>query len=112
MKVLLIIVLLAVIINAQSPELEACLEKKCPDQYKKCKATSGCESKLRKCADKCGEKLNQTCWTLCLGLPGAAANVALCAVNQGCIASMSKTDRAALTLMQAIYMKNSNIKAQ
>ena len=109
MKVILLIVLLAAVINAQSPELIACIEKNCPDQYKKCEAAKGCKDKLEKCAVKCGEKLNQTCWTLCLGLPGTAANVALCAVNKGCIANMSKVDRAALTLMQAISMKNSII---
>ena len=112
MKVILLIILLAIVINAQSPALIECIEKGCPDQYKKCKAASGCEAKLEKCAAKCGEKLNQTCWTLCLGLPGAAANVALCAVSAGCIKNMSKVDRAALTLMQAISMKKSNIRAQ
>ena len=37
-----------------------------------------------------------------MGLPGAAANVALCAVNQGCLANVSKLDKAGLNLMQAI----------
>lgn len=108
MKVLIIAILLVALINAQSPELVKCIEEKCPDQYAKCKAKSGCEDKLNKCATKCGEKLNQTCWTLCLGLPGAAANVCLCAVNQACISNVSKADLMGLTLMQAI----NNIKSQ
>lgn len=102
MKLIILTIVLFAIINAQSPELVECIEKRCPDQYSKCKATKGCEDKLKKCADKCGEKLNQTCWTLCLGLPGTTANVALCAVNQGCIANVSKADRLGLTLMAAI----------
>ena len=105
MKAFIIAVLLVAIVYAQSPELVQCIEKNCPTQYDKCKKTKGCEDKLNKCAAKCGEKLNQTCWTLCLGLPGAAADVALCAVNKGCISSISKYDRIALTLMQAILMK-------
>ena len=102
MKAILVLLVLVALIAAQSPELVKCIEQKCPDQYKKCKATSGCEAKLNKCAAKCGEKLNQSCWTLCLGLPGAAANVALCAVNQGCIASVTAADRLGLTIMDAI----------
>lgn len=99
--------LLLAVAFTQSDALVKCIEQKCPDQYKKCKAAKGCEDKLRKCAEKCGEKVNQTCWTLCLGLPGAAANVALCAVNNGCIANASKADRVALNLMAAIetYME-------
>ena len=102
MKLIFLAFLLFALVFAQSPELIACIEAKCPDEYKKCKATSGCEDKLKKCATKCGEKLNQTCWTLCLGLPGAAANVALCAVNKGCISSVSDIDTFGLTLMAAI----------
>ena len=102
MKWVLLLIVLVALINAQSPELVKCIEDKCPEEYKKCKAKSGCEDKLNKCANKCGEQLNQTCWTLCLGLPGAAANVAICAVNQGCISSISKADRLGLTLMGAI----------
>ena len=105
MKVLLVTLILVALIAAQSPELEKCLKDKCPTEYNKCLATKGCEDKLKKCADKCGEKLNQTCWTLCLGLPGAAANVALCAVNKGCISNVSKWDRMGLTLMQAISLR-------
>lgn len=102
MKIIVFLCLIFALTFAQSPELMECIERQCPDQYAKCKATSGCEDKLKNCAKKCGEKVNQTCWTLCVGLPGAAANVALCAVNQGCIANVSKFDKAGLNLMQAI----------
>ena len=68
-----------------SPELEKCLNERCADQYNNCKNTSGCADKMEKCAAKCGEKINQTCWTFCIGTPGAAANLANCAVNQKCI---------------------------
>ena len=112
MKAIIVAILLVAIINAQSPELVKCIEEKCPDEYAKCKKASSCESKLEKCANKCGEKLNQTCWTLCLGLPGTAANVALCAVNKGCITNMSKVDRLALSLMQTISLKQTNIMSQ
>lgn len=113
MKVIVFAFLLIAFVFAQSPELMACIEQKCPDQYKKCKATSGCEDKLKKCAQKCGEKVNQTCWTLCLGVPGAAANVALCAVNQGCISNASVVDRAGLSLMNAISnFESKNLQSQ
>lgn len=102
MKAILVFLLLVAIIFAQSTDLIACIEKNCPDQYAKCKSTSGCEDKLRKCADKCGEKVAQTCWSLCLGLPGAAANVALCAVDKKCLANVSKFDKVSLTLLSAI----------
>lgn len=102
MKVILFTLLLVALVFAQSPALTECIEKKCPEQYTKCKSSSGCEDKLRKCANKCGEKIAQTCWTLCLGITGAATNVALCAVNQGCITNASAIDRAALTLMHVI----------
>lgn len=102
MKVILVVLLILGLAFAQSPELVKCIEERCPDQYKKCKATSGCEAKLNKCAGQCGEKVNQTCWTLCLGLPGAAANVALCAVNQGCISNVAKIDKVAMNLMTAV----------
>jgi|688.fasta_scaffold111835_1 hypothetical protein len=103
MKAIILALLLIVLAIAQSPEVLSCIEKKCPDQYKKCLATNGCEAKLKKCAGQCGEQLNQTCWTLCIGLPGAAANVALCAVNNGCISSVSKIDMIGLNLMQAVH---------
>jgi hypothetical protein len=108
MKAILFAFLLVAFVFTQSPELIQCLQNKCPDQYKKCLATSGCEDKLRKCAAKCGEKVNQTCWSLCLGVPGAAANVCLCAVNQGCITNSSVLDRVGLTLMNAISNFESN----
>ena len=109
MKAILIVLLLVALTLAQSPELVKCIEGKCPDQYKKCKSTKGCEDKLNKCANKCGEKLNQSCWTLCLGLPGAAANVCICAVNQVCIASVSVADRLGLNLMDFI---NANLQQE
>lgn len=102
MKVIVALLLLLALAVAQSPELRACIEERCPDQYKKCKSTSGCEAKLEKCAKQCGEKVAQTCWTLCIGLPGAAANVCTCAVNQKCITNVSKIDRVGLNLMEAI----------
>ena len=109
-KIILVLLFLVAIGFAQSPALVECIEKKCPDQYKKCKSASGCEAKLKKCADKCGEKLNQSCWTLCLGLPGAAANVCLCAVNQGCISKMTLLDRIALQAMNVL--DNANLRSQ
>ena len=102
MKVFITLMLLLALVFAQSPELRACIEQKCPDQFTKCKGTSGCEAKLEKCAKQCGEKVAQTCWTLCLGTPGAAANVCLCAVNQGCLSKVSKLDTIGLNLMGAI----------
>jgi hypothetical protein len=102
MKLIVLAFLLLALVFAQSPALLECIEKRCPDQYAKCKAASNCENKLKNCAAKCGEKLNQSCWTLCIGLPGAAANVALCAVNQGCISNASQVDTIGLTLMAAI----------
>ncbi len=50
MKAILFALFLIVLTLAQSPELLKCIEDKCPDQYKKCKAASGCEAKLKKCA--------------------------------------------------------------
>lgn len=54
MKYLALIAIFLALAFAQSPALKACIEQKCPDQYAKCKATSGCEDKLKKCATKCG----------------------------------------------------------
>jgi hypothetical protein len=102
MKVFVVLCLVLALAFAQSAALTKCIEDKCPDQYKKCKATSGCEAKLKKCAEQCGEKIAQTCWTLCIGLPGAAANVCTCALNQKCITNVSKFDQVGLNLMQAI----------
>ena len=50
MKAVIFALMLIVLTLAQSPELVDCIEKKCPDQYKKCKDTKGCEDKLKKCA--------------------------------------------------------------
>jgi hypothetical protein len=102
MKYILLAMLLLATVFAQSPELIKCIAERCPDQYAKCKATNKCEDTLNKCANQCGEKVNQTCWTFCLKLPGPAANVAVCAVNQGCIANVAKTDVIGLNLMGAI----------
>ena len=109
-KIILVLLFLVAIGFAQSPELVKCIEQQCPDQYKKCKSTSGCEKKLNSCAAKCGEKLNQSCWTLCLGLPGAAANVCLCAVNKGCIKNMTVLDRISLQAMN--ILDNANLRSQ
>ena len=103
MKAIILALLLIALAIAQSPELEQCIKDKCPDQYKKCEAAGGCKDKLKKCAEKCGEKVAQTCWTLCIGVPGAAANVCTCAVNQGCIKNASKIDMIGLNLMQAVH---------
>lgn len=46
--------MLIVLTLTQSPALVKCIEERCPEQYKKCKAKSGCEDKLNKCATKCG----------------------------------------------------------
>ena len=93
---------------APSPDLEKCIEEKCPNEYSKCKATRGCEDKLNKCEARCGAKYDQACWTLCLGIPGAAANVCICSVNKGCIPKVSELDRIGLTLMQVV----NNVKTQ
>lgn len=109
MKFVILLLVLFVFIKADPfDDMKACIEQRCPDQYKKCMATSGCEAKLRKCADKCGLQLNQTCWTFCIGVPGAAASAATCAVNQKCIQSASKLDSIGLNIMTAI----DNIKSQ
>lgn len=102
MKFILLAMLLVALTFAQSQELRDCIEAKCPEQFKKCKATSGCEAKLEKCAAKCGEKIAQTCWTLCLGVPGAAADVCVCAANAKCLGSASKLDVVGLNLMAAV----------
>ena len=109
MKLLLLLVVLLAVIKADPfDDMKACIALKCPDQYAKCMKASGCEDKLRKCADKCGLKVDKTCWTFCIGLPGAAANAASCAVNQKCIESSSKLDSIGLNIMSAI----DNIRTQ
>jgi hypothetical protein len=102
MKVFIVLLALIVLLTAQSAALKKCIEERCPDQYAKCLKAKGCEDKLNKCATKCGEKVDVGCWTLCLGLPGAAANVATCAVNQKCLANVSIVDTVGLNLMTAI----------
>ena len=84
-KFLLFVLCMFVLVSSVDPVLEKCLQDKCPDQYSKCQKTSGCEDKMNKCLAKCGAKVDKTCWTLCIGLPGAAANLATCAANQKCI---------------------------
>lgn len=84
-KFILLALCLLAFANSQSPALVDCLNLKCPDQYNKCKATIGCEDKLKKCATKCGDNGNQTCWFSCISTPGVAYNVAKCGVIQGCI---------------------------
>jgi hypothetical protein len=103
MKAIFLALLLVAVAIAQSPALRQCIKDKCPDQYDKCLKASGCEAKLEKCANQCGEKVAVSCWTLCIGIPGAAANVCTCAVNQGCLANVSKIDMIGLNLMQAVY---------
>jgi hypothetical protein len=87
-SIILVIALFAAVFAfplIKDSDLEVCIKQRCPDQYKKCENTKGCEDKLHKCEDKCGAKVAVSCWTLCIGTPGAAANVATCAVNQGCL---------------------------
>lgn len=88
--ILFVLALIAVAFSTsliQDSDLEICIQKRCPDQYQKCLNTKGCKDKLEKCEAKCGAQVDVSCWTLCIGLPGAAANVATCAVNQGCLKS-------------------------
>lgn len=80
MKVILLAVILAFAF-AQSPELVECIESRCPDAYKKCLAATGCEDKVKRCAEKCGEVYDFSCWSGCVGLFGKATNVCVCAVN-------------------------------
>ena len=91
-------------------ELKKCISERCPKQYAACLKNGKCEAKLEKCADKCGVKVDQTCWTFCIGLPGATADCAVCAVNQGCIANASLLDRIALNAIQAV--SNANLRSQ
>ena len=80
----IIIVLLALIILTVA-DLRECIQERCPDQFQKCEDKSGCEDSLWKCEAKCGAAFNPICWTFCLGGPGVAADVAICANNQGCL---------------------------
>jgi hypothetical protein len=104
--VLLLLVALALAFKADpsTPEeitaLKKCIAEKCPDQYAKCLKAAKCEKKLTDCAYKCGTTSdNQSCWTLCIGLPGATANAAICALKQGCVSKPSGADLLGLTLM-------------
>ena len=54
MKIILVLALIVALTFSQSPALVKCIEDRCPEQYAKCKKTSGCEDKLNKCATKCG----------------------------------------------------------
>lgn len=88
---LLIPVALVGLVSAQTfDDVQKCIYERCPTEASKCDAT--CEAKLRKCADKCGLKVNQTCWGGCVGLFGPATNVALCAANKGCLAASEEAE--------------------
>lgn len=94
MKVVLALLCLFIAVNSfdiskfapEPNDLESCIAERCPTEFAKCKSTSGCEDKLKKCEAKCGAKVDYTCWSFCIGTPGAAANVCNCAVKQGCLA--------------------------
>lgn len=87
MKLILPLLGLLGLVSAQTPfdKVKQCIYERCPSQAAKCDAA--CEKKLEQCADKCGIKVDQVCWGGCVGLFGPATNVALCAANQGCLAS-------------------------
>jgi hypothetical protein len=68
-----------------SDKLAQCGKEKCPTQYSKCESTAGCADKIDNCANKCGEKVNQICWTGCVGITGPASALALCVANAGCL---------------------------
>lgn len=102
MKAIILAMMLLAFAFAQSQALIDCIEEKCPDESAKCKKTSGCEDKLYKCVKKCGEKVAQTCYALCLGVSGPSVDVCLCAVNKKCITNVSKADVVALNLIGAI----------
>lgn len=88
-KFILLALCLLVLANSQSAALMECIQQKCPDQYATCKAKSGCEDTLKKCVNQCGERINQTCYTFCVGVTGPASALCLCAVNQKCITNVS-----------------------
>ena len=86
--ILFLIALIAVAFSSgflQETDLEKCIQQRCESEYNKCLNTKGCKDKLEKCEAKCGAKVAVSCWTLCIGTPGAAANVANCAVKAGCL---------------------------
>lgn len=67
---------------ADFPDMEKCIEEKCPDQYSACMNKSGCRDDLERCANKCGTGVNIFCWSGCLGcISCPSANAAVCAVN-------------------------------
>ena len=87
-SIILFIALIAIVFSygfGADEELRKCIEKNCPDQFTKCQNTKGCEDKLEKCEERCGAKVAAVCWTSCIGLPGPAANVCTCAVNNSCL---------------------------
>jgi hypothetical protein len=90
MKLVLAVLGLLGVASAQSDfeKVKQCIYAKCPSQSAKCDAS--CEAKLEKCANKCGLKVDQVCWGGCVGLIGPATNVALCAANNGCLASSNQ----------------------
>jgi hypothetical protein len=49
MKIILFFIIIIALVSTQNPELEICIQDKCPDQYASCKAASGCEDLLWKC---------------------------------------------------------------
>ena len=112
MKVLLLTILLAGLVYAQSPELMECLEAKCPDQYSKCLANANCEDKLRKGANDCGEKVNLTCWSKYVLFNTPAQNVCYCAVDNGCLAEGSEFDQLAVSLAKKVRSEVSNLRSQ
>lgn len=56
---------------------------------------------MDKCADKCGTQVNKLCWTTCIGLPGAAANLAVCAANVGCV-GVSEADNLVMNVYEYV----------
>ena len=105
MKAILIVLILA-IAYAQSPELEACIKEKCPDQYQKCHDDGVCEEKVKKCAEKCGEVYDFGCWSGCVGLFGKATNVCICAVNEKCIPKQSLLARLEFAMLSLANQEN------
>lgn len=86
MKFLLSAAVLFGVASAQNfDDVKKCIYERCPDQAAKCDAK--CEAKLETCANKCGLKVDQVCWSGCVGLFGPATNAALCAANKGCLAA-------------------------
>ena len=112
MKVLLLTILLAGLVYAQSAELMECLQTKCPDQYDKCLENANCEGKLRDGAKDCGEKVNYTCWSKYVLFNVPAQNVCFCAVEAGCLANASESDLLVASLAKTVMSKVGNLKSQ